>query len=512
MVFRKSAVVGFASVFLLVGCSGGQPSSTGSAPAPAQNSPENSKAVNEPPTEISMLNMFYSLEPLAKDNVVVKEIEKRTNTKLTPTWISPNNYQDRVNVVLASGDIPDLLLIPDPWHSQVREMAKQGAFWDVTDMIKDYPNLMKVSQAALMITKMQDGRNYGIPRVQAAEGSSFPSVRKDWLDKLGMPVPKTMDDMYAVMKAFVQNDMAGNGKTIGAIGNVIKDGMEYFSWPEEVYNKAFGNWKLVDGKLVNINLLPGTKKALEFLRKAYEEKLIPEDFAVLQRSQLKDMQYTGINGIMKDQGTSAWRAMEQMATTVPDAYIQVLVDLEGYAPKDNPLHGMYVIPKKVPEEKVRKIMQFLDYGATKEGNDLANYGIEGVHYTMDNGVVKTTEQAVKDNISPQSSGQIYIALDPYIRAYAPGIPSDFYEFNKKIIDEKAKISVGKIDAGLYSETDQKVGAELRKKIQDVKTQIILGKRPLSDWDSFVEQLKNDKDLVKITEELNQSYQVRISSK
>ncbi|WP_186446299.1 extracellular solute-binding protein, partial [Paenibacillus cremeus] len=434
--FRKSAVVGLASMFLLSACSGGQ-SGTGSAPGAAPSA-DSGKAANEPPTEISMLNQFFSLEPPAKDHVIVKEIEKRTNTKLNLTWISPNNYQDRVNVVLASGDIPDLLFVPDPWQTQVRDMAKQGAFWDVTDMIKDYPNLMKEAKEALVLTKMEDGRNYGIPRPQAAEGSSFPSVRKDWLDKLGLPVPKTMDDMYAVMKAFKEHDMAGNGKTIPAIGNVIKDGMEYLSWPEEVYNKAFGNWKLVDGKLVNINLLPGTKKALEFLRKAYADKLIPEDFAVLQRSQLKDIQYSGVNGIMKDQGTSAWRAMEQMKSTVPNAYIQVLVDLEGYAPKDNPLFGMFVIPKKVPEAKVKKILKFLDYGLTKEGNDLANYGIEGVHYKMDNGVISTTEQAVKDNISPQSTGQIYLALDPYIRAYAPGIPRDFYEFNKKIIDEKAK--------------------------------------------------------------------------
>jgi putative aldouronate transport system substrate-binding protein len=109
-------------------------------------------------------------------------------------------------------------------------------------------------------------------------------------------------------------------------------------------------------------------------------------------------------------------------------------------------------------------------------------------------------------------GQVYVVLDPYSRAYAQGIPKDFYELNKKIIDDKAKISSGKIDTGLYSETDLKVGAEIRKKIQDMKTQVILGKKQMSDWDAFVEQLKADKDLMKITQELNESYQKRLAAK
>jgi putative aldouronate transport system substrate-binding protein len=504
-VWSKKYMLGLVFTIMLTACSSGSAGTAGTTPG-------TSKDANEPPTEISMINTYYSLEPPDKDNVVLKEIEKRTNTKLNITWVSSNNYNDRVSVVLASGDIPDLLAVTDPYQSQVRQTAKQGAFWDVTDIIKNYPNLMKVSKDALTLTKMEDGKNYGVPRAQAAEGSSFPSVRKDWLDKLGLKVPKTMDEVYAVMKAFAANDMAGGGKTIAAIGNVDPDNMAYFSWPEEVYNKAFGNWKLVDGKLVNINLLPGTKQSLEFLRKAYVEKLIPADFAVLKRSQLKDMQYAGINGIMKDQGTSAWRAMEQLKTTVPDAYILPLVDIDGFTPKDSGVFGMFVIPKKVPEKKMKKIMEFLEYGATKEGNDLANYGIKGVHYTENNGLITTTEQAVKDNVSPQAMGQVYVVLDPYSRAYAQGIPKDFYELNKKIIDDKAKISSGKIDTGLYSETDLKVGAEIRKKIQDMKTQVILGKKQMSDWDAFVEQLKADKDLMKITQELNESYQKRLAAK
>lgn len=65
--------------------------------------------------------------------------------------------------------------------------------------------------------------------------------------------------------------------------------------------------------------------------------------------------------------------------------------------------------------------------------------------------------------------------------------------------------------GLYSETSTLVGTELRKKIQDMKTKVIMGKEPISAWDDYVEKLKADPDLLKITEEMNEAYQQRTKS-
>ncbi|MBW7460446.1 ABC transporter substrate-binding protein, partial [Paenibacillus sepulcri] len=185
-----------------------------------------------------------------------------------------------------------------------------------------------------------------------------------------------------------------------------------------------------------------------------------------------------------------------------------LVSLNGYVNKDSGFFGMFAIPKTVPEEKMKRLLELMDYGASDEGSDLASFGIKGTHYTEENGVKTVTEQAKKDIVAQQALGQVFIKYDKYLRAYRSGMPNDMLERNKKIIDEREKVSVPDPSTGLYSETNVTAGTELRKKIQDTKTKVILGKVPMSDWDDYVNKLKSDPDMLKITEEINASYAKR----
>nr|WP_145165310.1 extracellular solute-binding protein [Paenibacillus terrae] len=483
---------------LLVGCSGGG---------------GRGGASGDGPLNVSIMTMYYTPEPPGKDNVVVKEIEKRTNTKLNITWVSPNNYADKVNVTLASGDIPDLMLLDNAFTAQVRTMVAQGALWDLTPYIKDYPNLMKFPKETWTNTKQADGKNYGIPRVRPVEGGGFVYLRKDWMDKLNLEVPKTIDEFYDVLKAFVEKDPDGNGKddTIGYASFVDQSGMASLGQLQNVFTKTNGDWSLVDGKLVNVNLLPGVRDALVWMNKAYREKLLPEDLATLKNSQAKDLLKAGRAGGFQDTVEAAWEPTEELRKTDPKADFLPLVSLNGYVNRDSGFFGMYAIPKTVPEAKMKKLLELMDYGASDEGSDLASFGIKDVHYKEENGVKVPTEQAKTDIVAQQALGQIFIKYDKYLRAYRSGMPSDILERNKQIIDERAKLSVPEVAVGLNSDTNTKVGTELGKKIQDMKTKVILGKAPIEEWDRFVGELKNDPDLLKITEEINASYQQRISS-
>ena len=156
-------------------------------------------------------------------------------------------------------------------------------------------------------------------------------------------------------------------------------------------------------------------------------------------------------------------------------------------------------------------MAFKEYGATDEGYTLASFGIKDVHYTEKDGIKTPTEQAKKDIVAQQAFGQIFLKYDPYLRAYRSGMPNEIYERNKKIIDERVKVSIGDPAVGLVSETNTKVGTELRKKIQDMKTKVIMGKETIEAWDAYVTQLQKDADLIKITDELNKSYQDRVAA-
>lgn len=184
-----------------------------------------------------------------------------------------------------------------------------------------------------------------------------------------------------------------------------------------------------------------------------------------------------------------------------------LVHVNGYNPKGPGFSGVNVIPSSVPEEKVRKILQMYDKWTTDEVFVLHSQGIEGIHHTVENGeVIVDTEKMQADAIGDYN--QIVYVSDPYASTVKPTFPEEAQKLYAEIQDERAKSSVADISIGLYSETAQTYFPELKKKLQDIKTQVILGMATLDDWDRFVADLQQDANFIKMTEEMNQAYRNR----
>ncbi|WP_230986951.1 extracellular solute-binding protein [Cohnella fermenti] len=471
-------------------------------------------SATEAPTPISIMTTFYGDEPPGPDNVVIKEIEKRTNTKLTITWVSPNSYGEKVNVTLASGDIPDLTLIGDNFSASVRKMAEQGAFWELEPYLKDYANLSAFPQESWDNTRYQDGKIYAIPRVRALS-TGMVEVRKDWLDKLGLPVPETMDDLYNVMRAFTYDDPDGNGKqdTVGIVADIASDGLSLGTLSHVLYafQGAAEGWKLDgNGKLANMMVDSSTRAALEWLRKAYGEGLIHRDFVTLKNSQSRDIVMAGKAGIAFEAISAAWTLTDGIRQNDPNGDMLPLASLTGpsgvpYMHKGRGYNGVFVIPKSVSEEKMKKILEFMDFGASQEGYELGVYGFEGIHYTKEGEFYSQTEQAKKDIVSNLAMGQIFTRFDPYSSAFSAGITADYYNRSKQIVDEIGKISTGNPSEGLYSETWSKYRNDFMKKITDVQVKVIIGQLPLESWDQEVQSLLADPNWTKAMQELNEAY-------
>jgi putative aldouronate transport system substrate-binding protein len=493
-----SCVIGITGV--LAGCAQGTNEAAG-----------NGTTVPQAPVEISIMSDFYSPEPPKDDDPIRKEIEKKTNTKLNITWVSPNNYGDKTNVTLASGDIPELMLIREPFQAQIRKMADQGAFWDLTPFVKDYKNLGNFPEESWKNTSL-NGKNYGIPFARPLFGTEgMPIMRKDWLDQLGLQPPKNLDDMYAVMKAFTEKDPDGNGKndTIGLTATVSANNMGSLSWVENVLNGNYGKWKEKDGKLVDLTFEQGTRNALVWLAKVYKEGLLAPDFPTLKNTQVRESITTNKVGIFTDAIKPTWLLTGQMRGTNPKADLLALSYLEGpegkFAPKGSGAYGFWVIPKSVPEDKMKKILAFMDYGATLEGSEMANYGFKGEHYNVQDGMYVFTEKAKEYTgvIFP-----IFQSLDKYAFAYQTGIQSDFLKRNMTIIDELAKVAKGDPAIGLNSDTYNKVGLDYDKRTQDMKVKVIFGREPLEAWDTYINSLKTDTQYQKIIAEFNEDYKKR----
>ncbi|TBL72403.1 extracellular solute-binding protein [Paenibacillus thalictri] len=486
---------------VLTACSGG--GVTTSAPP---KSADGGKAAEKTET-ISIITEFNTPEAPGPDNPVLKEFEKRTNTKLNIMWTSPNSYGDKINLVLASGEMPDLVKVLDFNNSLMRQMIQQGAFWDLTPYLKDYPHLMEYPKEVWDKTKI-NGKNFLIPSVRPLHGGpGLPIIRKDWLDKLNLKVPETLDDLYNVMKAFAEQDPDGNGKK-DTIPLLPRNDL---SWVEGVLNHANGKWKEQDGKLIDTTFEPGTREALLWLNKIFKEGFMPADYALMKETQSEDLAKTGTVGIYPNTIEAIWRVQAELIKTNPAANFLPLSYVSSpagkYAPSTPGFSGVYMIPKSVPESKMKKILSLMDYGASEEGFELACYGLPNVHFTTDkDGFKMATDQAFKDSVSQSSFGKIFERYDKYLWAYRTGMPKELFERNKKIVDERSQYTVSDPSVGLISETWLKAGPDFTKKINDLKTKIIMGQEPIDSWDSMVAKLKADATYMKSIDEMNQAYQ------
>ncbi|MGG4035946.1 extracellular solute-binding protein [Paenibacillus cisolokensis] len=493
---------------------GGGQSGSGSQQAGSGGSAGNSGSSGAEPVNITIMSHFFNTTPPAADNPVELEIEKATNTKLDIQWVSSNNYGDKFNVTLSSGKMPDLILVNDPFNPVFLRAAKQNAFWDVSPFIQDYPNITAgIPDIAWELTKI-DGANYGVPRPRPAEGEAFFVFRKDWLDNLGLDAPQTADELYAVMKAFVEDDPDGNGKrdTVAFAGQVNASDMGTLARFEQFFTKSTGEWALRDGELVFTALLPETREALEYLNRAYHDGLIPADFASLKLTQVKDMFKAGTAGIIVEKAGTMQEYYEALKAADPNfEFMNLLpiVQIDGYNPKGPGFAGINAIPRSVPEEKLKAILQMINDWMEEDVFLLHSQGIEGVHHKVENGeIVIDSEKVLADGIG--DFNQIVYVADPYASSVKTTFPEEVQQLYKQIQDERARTSVADFSLGLYSETALAYLPELRKNQQDLKTKVILGSASLEEWDKFVEQLSNDPSFIKMTEEINESYKARNS--
>lgn len=459
------------------------------------------------PTEISILTDYYTKTAPDASNPVQQKIEKETNSKLNITWVPATNYLDKMNLTLASGQIPDLTFIMNPNDSAVRSLYAQGMFYDLTTLYKDYKSLVAMPEASWANSKAPDGKNYIIPRPRPTEGGGSNFVlRSDLLASAGLSMPKTTDELYNVMKTLKKSNPDFVGFVAGA-GSTTTPSVEIDTLLQ-TFTKANGQWKSVDGKLIFSNLLPEMKDGLAYVSKLYNDKLINEDFAVLKDT--KPIQFSG-KFIVANLGniSDSWLYQSEIIKSDPKAKLLTAESMNGVAMKASGLYGGYGIYKKLSEDKMKKLMSFMDYMDSPSGGELCSFGIQDIHFKLENGVRKVIQDAAdKDVIGGNSYGQIGVLYDKYMRAGSAlaGIPADVLDMNKKIVDAREKFSTSApVDLGISSATGDTLLNEYYKKSADLKTKIILGKEPISSWDTYIQGLKADQTLKKITDELTQSY-------
>ncbi len=222
-------------------------------------------------------------------------------------WIASTNtqYDDKLNVNIASGTIPDIMLVN---RSQLARLVKTDLInKDLGDLYDKYASELLKGIVTQEGTTALDSAKFGgklaaIPNT----GSSMDSapmmwLRQDWLDKLGMTAPKTMDELIALIDAFTTKDPAGSGAKDYAGLALTKDLYAGYAGIEGFCNAfhAYPNMWIQDasGKLVYGSYQPEMRAALLKLQELYKAGKIDKEFAVKDGGKESELAVADKNGI-----------------------------------------------------------------------------------------------------------------------------------------------------------------------------------------------------------------------
>lgn len=237
-----------------------------------------------------------------ENNQYTRYIREMLNIDTRYLWTATStDYPQKVNLAIASNDLPDAMVVN---LAQFRQMVKADQLADLTDAYNKHisPKVKQMLDShkglRLQGISMKD-QIMAIPSTEVSEnGYHLTWIRKDWLDQLSLDVPKTMDDLENVARAFIEKDPGRNGpnKTIGVIGpqtggnlhaDFISPSNNSFGFDPifSAYRSYPGFWlKGSDGKAIYGSILPETKTALAKLAELYKKGLIDKEIGVRKDS------------------------------------------------------------------------------------------------------------------------------------------------------------------------------------------------------------------------------------
>lgn len=320
-------------------------------------------------------------------------------------WVHPasDGLDEQFNLLMASGKYPDVIVYG--WQS-VQGGAKSYADDDVIIPLKalmdeNMPNLTAFNNENPNVLKEysnDEGEVYYIPFIRGDERLKVyqgPQIREDWLDKLGLSIPKTTDELYTVLKAFKTQDPNGNGEA----DEIPMTGMQFESESFGIGNLAwaFGthySFYVQDGTVKYGIMEDRFKEALTYIQKLYSEGLIDVDYLLNDREKMdaKVMNdragflysfqpnkfYGSMNdGTRKVTGISHLTGPHGDTTCFNSAYTQTVTQLSAVITTSN--------------KQPAATLKWLDAFFGEEGAMYMNFGKKGETYTMVDGYPKLTD-------------------------------------------------------------------------------------------------------------------------
>ncbi|MFD2614321.1 sugar ABC transporter [Paenibacillus gansuensis] len=482
------------------------------------------------------------------NNVLDKTIEKDLNIKLKYLWTAASapEFTEKVRLALsANQELPDMLttndtllfaqLVQSGKYQPVDELFDKYAIDNWKKAAEDYPE----TWAGVTI----DGKKYGLPTYNMIGRGNSMWIREDWLKKLNLKAPATIEELETVLDAFTNKDPDGNGKK-DTFGTVIgpKNAAVNTSWlgsadvafnVDGVISNDNAWFENADGKLYQPLLTPAAKTGLQRLQNWMKNGYMPKDSGIYDEMKAGELFTKGQIGVVFGAYWLSIWPFPDLLKNVPGSEFKAYPYPTGKdgtlkIPRENPTNGNITLIKKDvehPEAVIKYMNWFYKNYLNADKGSIYEYGLaKGYDWdevdgqpTNDKSKLPNYIDAVRISVQKDYTlpGLWVDMLKKFTSGGKPETPIEVKQFGGEDANSlaAAKVLLDYLDKGIQVPSVQGVpitktmlskNSMLDKIRRETISKIIYGEMSVDQYDKFLEDY-NKAGYGKIVEEVNEWY-------
>lgn len=448
--------------------------------------------------DISKVKVFKSHMGIGKlpgpDDPHVKKVLEATGVQYelmaTPAGADPAEY---LNLMFASEDYPDIFR---PIGGFDQTLISQGAVLPLDDLLPKYaPHVWEsIPKEAWDVVRSAtpDGKIYYVPKVYLVPERAA-LIRQDWVEAVGMDMPKTVEEYKELLIAFRDKDPNGNGKQ----DELPTSGREFGKWMDHLFAmygvamwEGVPEWDIYEGKIQYAGVSKNMKAAISFIRELYKEKLLDNETFLNKGEVWTAKINTNLVGSWYHLPGNLRDRHNAMLEGAPDAYVAGMPlpkaeGFEGYITQKSMGEPEWMIPA-ASEENAEAALKLLDFFYDPANNELITYGIEGAQHKVENGK--------KVLLPPTDETPIALGMKNLVTKEDMDIRIEqtMEDYQKQMVKDIFKVSTS--DArriagdGLPSTVYQGFpDIQSHKLFQEYLTKIVIGEWPIEKFDEFADR-------------------------
>ena len=319
------------------------------------------------------------------DNAYTRYIKSVINVQNVDAFeANDSQYDTNVSMVISMGSLPDIMVVSS--QDEVEQLVGAGLIEDLTESynncISDRIRKMYESYGdSLKDMVTYDGKIMALPETNITDGPNLVWLRKDWMDKLGLSEPHTIDDVVNIVKHFISEDPGNNGEDASGKPNTVGLAVDTDVTGECGYSSEFlldiifacfgaypKQWIMNDdGEIVYGSVTDEAKEALSYINSLYNQGVIDNDFLLRTSTNICELIENGLCGSFFGPWWAPNNPLANAVSRNPDANWQpylIATDSDGTTSyhSQNPCYKYVVVRKgyEHPEIAAKMISVMFD--------------------------------------------------------------------------------------------------------------------------------------------------------